>query len=71
MMALRMEDWKLVVHRGKCYLYDLSKDLHEDNDVAAQYPEIVEQMKAILLREHTPSDVFRVTLPELSESEKK
>ena len=66
MMALRMDDWKLVVHRGKCYLYDLSKDLHEDNDVAAQYPKVVEKMKKTLLREHTHSEAFRVTLPELT-----
>ena len=64
MMALRMGDWKLVVHKGQCYLYDLATDLHEDNDLAAQHPEIVEQMKAILLREHTDSEKFKVTLPE-------
>ena len=64
MMALRMGDWKLVVHKGQCYLYDLANDLHEDNDLAAQHPEIVEQMKAILLREHTHSDKFQVTLPQ-------
>ena len=64
MMALRMGDWKLVVHKGNCSLYDLSTDLHEDHDLAAQHPEIVGQMKEILLREHTPSDKFRVTLPE-------
>ena len=64
MMALRMGDWKLVVQSGNCQLYDLATDLHEDNDLAAQYPEVVEQMKAILLREHTDSDMFRVTLPQ-------
>ena len=64
MMALRMGDWKLVVQNGNCQLYDLATDLHEDNDLAAQYPEVVEEMKAILLREHTHSDMFRVTLPQ-------
>ena len=64
MMALRMGDWKLVVLNGNCQLYDLATDLHEDNDLAAQYPEVVEEMKEILLREHTHSDMFRVTLPQ-------
>ena len=64
MMALRMGDWKLVVRGGNCELYDLATDLHEDNNLAAQHPEVVEQMKAILLREHTESDLFRVTLPQ-------
>lgn len=66
MTALRMNNWKLVVNRGTCKLYDLSTDLHEDNDLATQYPEVVAQMKEILLREHTDSDIakFRnLTLP--------
>ena len=64
MMALRMGDWKLVVQSGNCQLYDLATDTHEDKDLAAQYPEVVEQMKAILLREHTHSDMFGITLPQ-------
>ena len=67
MMALRMGDWKLVVQSGNCRLYDLATDLHEDNDIAAQYPEVVKQMKEILLREHTQSDIQkfqRLTLPQ-------
>jgi arylsulfatase A-like enzyme len=67
MMALRMGDWKLVVRSGNCELYDLATDLHEDNNLAAQYPEVVAKMKEILLREHTESDIpkFRqLTLPQ-------
>ena len=64
MMALRMGDWKLVVQNGNCRLYDLATDLHEDNNLAAQYPDVVAKMKEILLREHTHSDMFRVTLPQ-------
>ena len=64
MMALRMKNWKLVVQNGNCQLYDLATDLHEDNDLAAQYPKVVKKMKAILLREHTHSDMFQVTLPQ-------
>lgn len=64
MMALRMEDWKLVVQNGKCHLYNLAADIHEDHDLADQYPEKVNEMKAIIMREHTHSDLFQVTLPE-------
>lgn len=64
MMALRMEDWKLVVQNGKCHLYNLAADIHEGHDLADQYPEKVNEMKAIIMREHTHSDLFQVTLPE-------
>ena len=65
MMALRMGNWKMVVNAGNCLLYDLSTDLHEDHNVAAQYPDIVKKMKEIILREHTNSPLFQVTLPSL------
>lgn len=63
MLGVRMDNWKLVVQRGNCKLYDLANDIHEDNDVAARYPEIVEQMKDIIKREHTNSNLFQVTIP--------
>ena len=66
MMALRMGNWKLVVQNGNCSLYDLVTDTHEDNNLASQYPEIVNEMKSILLREHTQSsisDFNNLTLP--------
>ena len=63
-IGVRMGDWKLVVVRGTPRLYDLATDIHEDHDVAAQHPDIVRQMTDIILREHRPSELFRVTLPE-------
>ena len=63
MMALRMGDWKLVVKSGVPQLYDLSTDIHEDHDLAAQHPAIVAQMVEIIHREHTDSHMFKVTLP--------
>lgn len=63
MMALRMDNWKLVVKNGICSLYDLATDLHEDTNLASKYPEVVKKMKEVLLREHTDSQLFRVTLP--------
>lgn len=64
MMGVRMGDWKLVVKAGTPYLYDLSKDIHEDTDVAAQHPDIVARMIEIIHQQHTESSMFRVTLPE-------
>ncbi|MBQ5912042.1 MAG: arylsulfatase [Bacteroidaceae bacterium] len=63
MMALRMGNWKLVVKSGVPQLYDLSTDIHEDHDLAAQHPDVVAQMVDIILREHTDSPMFQVTLP--------
>ena len=63
MMAVRMGNWKLVVDKGTCRLYDLATDLHEDTDLSAQYPDIVQQMKEIIRREHIESSLFKVTLP--------
>ena len=63
MMSLRMGNWKLIVKNGNKYLYDLSVDIHEDNDIAAQNPQIVEQMVKIINEEHTKSDLFTVTMP--------
>ena len=66
MMALRMGNWKLVVDKGTCYLYDLVTDTHEDNNLALQYPEIVNKMKEIIKREHTASSISQfnsITLP--------
>lgn len=63
MLALRMGNWKLVVNNGRNYLYDLSLDVHEDTDVAAENPEIVQKMVQIINQEHTSSDLFKVTMP--------
>ena len=64
MIGVRMGQWKLVVERGQCRLYDLSRDLHEDRDVAAEHPEIVSQMKTFIHQDHTPSALFPITLPD-------
>lgn len=63
MIGVRMGNWKLVVKSGVCSLYDLATDIHEDIDVASQYPDIVSEMKEIIKREHTPSSLFSVTIP--------
>ena len=62
-VAVRMGDWKMVSKGGKPHLYDLSVDVHEDNDLAAQHPDIVKQMVEIAHSQHTESPYFKVTMP--------
>lgn len=62
-IGVRQGDWKLIVKRGKPELYNLADDIHEDNDVAAEHPEIVERLVAIARSQHTPNPHFSVTVP--------
>ena len=61
-----MGDWKMVSKGGIPHLYNLATDLHEDNDLAAEHPDIVRQMIEIAHREHTASPHFKVTLPQMN-----
>lgn len=63
MLGVRKGDWKLVVQNGACRLYDLATDIHEDTDLASQYPDIVAELKEYIKKEHTPSQYFQVTIP--------
>jgi uncharacterized sulfatase len=40
---------------GKTELYHLAQDLGEANNLAAQHPEIVSQMEAMMKDAHTPN----------------
>jgi arylsulfatase A-like enzyme len=57
-LAVRMENWKAVKKnvrknpQAEWELYDLSKDPAESNNLAAQYPQLIEQVKMIAKREH-------------------
>ena len=62
-IAVRMDDWKMVVKKGTPFLYNLKTDIHEDHDITLQHPDIVEKMKAIIFEQHTPNPHFSVTLP--------
>jgi arylsulfatase A len=46
--AIRMGNWKGVGSPGKLALYDLSKDVSETTDLAAQHPEIVTKLSALM-----------------------
>ena len=62
-IGLRQGDWKLVVSQGTPFLYDLSTDIHEDNDLKALYPDKLAELISIVHREHTDSPLFPITLP--------
>ena len=60
---MAISDWKLIVKDGATQLYDLSVDVHEDTNVAAENPDVVKKMVQIINQEHTTSDLFKVTMP--------
>ncbi|HMA62999.1 MAG TPA: sulfatase-like hydrolase/transferase, partial [bacterium] len=60
--AVRMGKWKAIrknIKKGnmKIELYNLEKDLQEQNNVADQHPEIVSEVKKIMEKEHQTSRV--------------
>ena len=63
--AVRKDNWKLVRYnvlnpnKTTTELYDLSKDLGENNNVAEKYPEIVKDLMQILSHSRVPSDIFK------------
>jgi len=63
--AIRMDQWKGVRYKtskdpdAPIQLYDLSKDIEEHNDLAADHPEIVNKMKQLMKTFRVPSDVFQ------------
>ena len=46
--AVRMGKWKGVQTNKDLALYDLSKDLSEENDMAKEHPKIVARIKEII-----------------------
>ena len=62
-IAVRRGDWKLIVVAGKPRLYNLANDLHEDNDISAEYPDVVAELLEVVRREHVDNKLFKVTLP--------
>lgn len=62
-IAVRQGDWKLIVNRGECSLYNLLFDTHEDIDIANLYPEKVAELIDVVYKEHVDNPVFPVTLP--------
>jgi len=63
-LALRQNNWKIVQYnvsktpQGEFELYDLSKDIGEENNVAEQFPEKLMELKELMLNARTDSEVF-------------
>lgn len=54
--AVRKDDWKLVrFDRADVALFDLSEDLGEENDIAAQHPDVVAKLTTIMEEAHVPN----------------
>jgi len=67
-LAVRMGDWKGLLHRGqggdwdqvveegtgRWELYDLAEDVSEERDVSAAHPDVLERMQEVAVREHEP-----------------
>ena len=62
--AIRMGNWKAVRlnvlenPEAEIELYDLARDIEEVNNIAAQNPEIIEQMKRLFIEARTESEMF-------------
>jgi arylsulfatase A-like enzyme len=62
--ALRKGDWKLVQYdifdpeKTKTELYNLENDLGEENNVAEDYPELVNELMGIMNAARTDSEIF-------------
>ena len=63
-VAVRKGDWKAVRYDvlenpdAPLELYNLAEDIGEENNVAAQNPEVVAEMNTILQNARTPSEIF-------------
>jgi arylsulfatase A-like enzyme len=59
--AVRWENWKAVRNKAAdaLELYDLSQDIGEDHNVAAQHPDVMRKIDAICREAHTPERVFQ------------
>jgi arylsulfatase A-like enzyme len=60
--AVRMGDWKAirVGPDGPLQLYNLNKDIAETQDVADQYPDVVETIEAYLTTARTESEIWKL-----------
>lgn len=69
-VAIRLGKWKLIRQNLKdpknkptLELYDLSKDPNEKENIAANYPDIIQKMSDIFQHEHTVAEIDRFRIP--------
>ncbi len=70
--AIRMGDWKGIrkkIFKGNkdIELYHLPSDPQEQRNVAADNPEVVEQIARLMKQEHTPALIDRFKIPQLGD----
>ncbi|MCK5766352.1 MAG: sulfatase-like hydrolase/transferase, partial [Bacteroidales bacterium] len=70
--AVRMGPWKAIrrdIKKGnmEIELYNLDDDIREENNVAADHPEIIKQMEKIMIKEHVPSTIERFKMEALGD----
>lgn len=70
--AVRMGKWKAIrknIRKGnmKLELYDLEKDIQEQDNIAASHPEIVKQIEQIMKQEHEPAENENFRMKELGD----
>ncbi len=64
--AVRAGKWKAVrkpMIYGRTELYDLELDIGEQNDLAAQFPDVVQQLEGFMAEAHVPSPRWQVPPP--------
>ncbi|WP_346236173.1 arylsulfatase [Niabella insulamsoli] len=73
--AVRVKNWKAIrmnLMKGqiKTELYDLATDPAEENDLAAQHPDIVATLENIMRKAHQTPEVERFIIPALEQESK-
>lgn len=61
--AVRAGKWKVIrkpMLSGEIELYDLSEDVGEANNLASQYPEVVDRLVGYMEEAHVPSELWQV-----------
>jgi len=70
--AIRMDKWKgirenIFKDSLQVQLFNLEKDLREQNDVSDEHPEIVRQIEEIFERQHTTPEIERFKIKQLGD----
>jgi len=70
--ALRMGKWKAIrrnILEGNTTieLYDLENDIQEQNNIAAEHPEVIAKIESIFKSEHRPAETERFRMAALGD----
>lgn len=70
--AVRIGNYKAIrknIQKGNLdiELYDLSRDIQEQHNIASEHPEIMEKIKSIMIKEHIPASTERFKMAALGD----